>query len=61
MPSTKNIILRINFYLSDSFKYHQRYVYNFIDLLGDLGGILEVIMVASGALFFPIAQHHYVL
>lgn len=55
MPETEHILLRFNFYLSDSFKFHQRYVYNFIDLLGDLGGILEVIMVATGALLLPIA------
>ena len=30
-------------------------------MLGDLGGVLEVIMVCTGALLFPISEHHYTL
>lgn len=32
-----------------------------IDLLGDLGGVLEVIMVFTGAVLMPISEHHYIL
>lgn len=40
---------------------HKRKVYGFIDLLGDLGGVLEVIMVLTGAFLFPISEHHFTL
>ena len=36
-------------------------MYGFIDLLGDLGGVLEVIMVVAGGLLFPISEHHFTL
>ena len=40
---------------------HLREVYSFIDILGDLGGVLEVIMVVMGGLLLPIAEHHFTL
>ena len=61
MPDTKHILVRTNFYISDLEKKHARAVYGFIDLLGDLGGVLEVIMVFTGAVLLPISEHHYTL
>ena len=61
MPENKHILVRINFFISDLQKMHQRAVYGFIDLLGDLGGVLEVIMVLTGAILMPIAEHHFTL
>ena len=40
---------------------HLRQVYGLLDILGDLGGVLEVIMVVMGALLMPIAEHHFTL
>ena len=61
MEDTDHIIARTNFYLNSLHKKHSRNVYGFIDLLGDLGGVLEVIMVFTGIIFFPISEHHFVL
>ena len=58
---TRDILCRYNFYVSNLQKTHSRTVYGFIDLLGDLGGVLEVIMVVMGAILYPIAEHHYTL
>ena len=40
---------------------HTREVYGFIDILGDLGGVLEVIMVVMGGILMPISEHHFIL
>lgn len=61
MSDTLQIVTRTNFYLNSLEKKHSRAVYGFIDLLGDLGGVLEVIMVFTGAIFLPISEHHYTL
>ena len=52
---TKNTMIRVNFYRSPLLKKHDRQVYGFIDLIGDLGGILEVIMAITGGFIFPIS------
>ena len=41
--------------------YHARAIYDFLDLLGDLGGIVEIFIVMFGALLFPISYHSYVV
>lgn len=58
---TNQTLVNIDVYRSALQKNHERQVYGFIDLLGDLGGILEVIMVITGGLLMPISEHHYIL
>lgn len=38
---------------------HKRKIYDIVALLGDLGGVTEVIMLAMGCLLFPIAESSY--
>lgn len=40
---------------------HERSIYGWIDLLGDLGGVTEVIMICFGFFLFPISEHSYIL
>ena len=40
---------------------HGRKKYGLLDLLGDLGGILEVVMLATGFMLFPISEHSFVM
>jgi len=40
---------------------HTRKVYGWIDLLGDLGGVTEVIMIVFGFFLFPISEHSFFL
>ena len=40
---------------------HERTIYSFFDLLGDLGGVTEVIMVSFGFMLFPISEHSFIL
>lgn len=36
-----------------------REIYNFFDLLGDLGGVTEVIMIAFGFVLYSISEHSF--
>lgn len=56
-----NPIVQIKLFLNTVIKTHSRTVYGVIDLLGDLGGVLEVIMVFTGAIFLPLSEHHFIL
>lgn len=61
MDNSKGTLTRTKVYLQSLKRSNSRQVYGFIDLLGDLGGVLEVIMVFTGAIFLPISEHHYTL
>lgn len=40
---------------------HSRRKYGLFDLLGDLGGVTEVIMIFFGFIFYPISEHSFVI
>ena len=40
---------------------HSRRKYGLFDLLGDLGGVLEVIMIIFGMFLYPISEHSFVI
>ena len=40
---------------------HSKEVYTMIDCLGDLGGLIEIIMTLAGAIMGSIAYHSFVL
>ena len=40
--------------------YHSRAIYNFLDLLGDLGGIVEIVSIVLGLFLFQISYHSYI-
>ena len=40
---------------------HKRNIYSFFDLLGDLGGVIEMFFIFFGTLIAPIAYHSYIM
>jgi hypothetical protein len=40
---------------------NSREVYNVLEILGDLGGVLEVVIAIVGLFFYPISHHRFVL
>lgn len=45
--------------LTTSVKTHKRKIYDIVALLGDLGGVTEVIMLVLGIVLFPISESSY--
>ena len=40
---------------------HVRETYRLIDILGDLGGVIEILMLVLGTFLFPISEHSFIL
>ena len=38
-----------------------RAIYSLFDLLGDLGGVTEVLLIMFGAILYPISEHSFVM
>ena len=53
------LLLEQVFYLTSSEIVHKRKIYDLVALLGDLGGVTEVLMLGMGCLLFPIAESSY--
>ena len=49
------------FFLDKTGVTHERVVYTLIDALGDIGGIIEIIMILLGILLLPISKHSFYL
>lgn len=41
--------------------YHERFDYNVLELLGDIGGIQNVLEIAFGTFFFAIGEFNFLL
>lgn len=48
-------------FLAVDVTWHTREVYNLFDLLGDLGGVSQVIAITIGFIFLPLAEHNFIL
>lgn len=48
-------------YLDQQNAIHIRKIFNFIDLLGVMGGVMELIIFMFGVLLFPISKHSFFL
>jgi hypothetical protein len=54
-------ILRISSYLEEEAEYYTRHVYNLLDLLGNLGGVSNVILLVIGIVLYPISEQSFEL
>jgi hypothetical protein len=60
-PEINRCIFQIHILLSSKQIEHSREVYNLLDLLGDLGGVLNALSSALGIIVFPISYHSFVM
>eukprot|EP00356_Strombidium_inclinatum_P016887 CAMPEP_0170510440 /NCGR_PEP_ID=MMETSP0208-20121228/65770_1 /TAXON_ID=197538 /ORGANISM="Strombidium inclinatum, Strain S3" /LENGTH=261 /DNA_ID=CAMNT_0010793905 /DNA_START=940 /DNA_END=1725 /DNA_ORIENTATION=+ len=51
----------MTFTLGNEYKLHERHIYNLLDLLGDLGGVFEVIIGAIGFFVMPFSEISFIL
>ena len=54
-------LFTMNVFLNEEGVKYTREVYTILDVLGDLGGIVEVIMIIFGFFLFPISEHSFYL
>ena len=59
IEKSPRLLYRTQIFLMSEEITHGREVYGFMDLLGDLGGVTEVIMLVFGIFLFPISEHSY--
>jgi len=50
-----NLVYILSVFLSEKGVHHKRVVYNFLDVIGDIGGVLEIMMITFGFFFYPIS------
>ena len=54
-----DLLLANKFYLTDKIWTHKRKIYDIVAVLGDLGGVSEVITLIMGAFLFPISESSF--
>jgi len=57
----EDYLYEMSIFLSQEGMEHKRRVYNIIDLMGDIGGVLEIAMIMFGILLYPISEHSFIL
>lgn len=61
IPELKNSYYQTIMFIDQVTIQHGRRIYSLFDLLGDLGGVTEVIMICFGFLLYPISEHSFYL
>ena len=56
---TTNMVYSSVTWLNNESAKYNRQIYNIFDLLGDLGGVTEVIMISFGFFLFSISEHSF--
>ena len=51
----------MNILLDNTKTLHSRKIYNYINLIGDLGGVFELIKAALSFFILPFATHNFIL
>ena len=54
-------LFRCSLFLQSEKVLHQREIFNLLDLVGDLGGVIEVMILIFGIVFFPISKQSFIL
>lgn len=53
-------LAQVQINISSTGRKHERRVYGYFDLLGDLGGVLEMVLVFFGFFINPVAEHSFI-
>jgi len=57
--SLTDSFLELEFDISENTLSHERKVYSVLDLFGDLGGVIEILMLTCAFLIEPLASHSF--
>ena len=55
----ESLLLEHQMFLDTTIFTHKRKIYDVVELLSDLGGVTEVIMLVMGFVLYPIAESSY--
>lgn len=55
--ASPNELFNCVFWLQPEQAVHERTIFGILDLLGDLGGVTEVIIIIFGFFLYPISEH----
>lgn len=59
IPALANSYYQTILFMDQTTIQHGRRIYSLLDLLGDLGGVTEVIMICFGFMIYPISEHSF--
>jgi hypothetical protein len=51
-----NEVFRIATFIDKEAMYHEREIFNLVDLIGELGGVIEILIITFGVLLYPISR-----
>jgi hypothetical protein len=54
-------LLRVSTYLMEEAAYHEREIYNLLDVIGEMGGVIEIIVIVFGVIVYPISKQSFIL
>ena len=57
----KNAIVQSVLYIDKVENMNERKIYNFFDLLGDLGGVSEIVFLVFSFFLLPISRHSFIV
>jgi hypothetical protein len=60
-PLTEGALVQTVVYHDQIAVGHERAIYSLLDLLGDLGGVTEVMMIVFCFILLPISEHSFVV
>ena len=55
----KNSVILYRMHRDNVYIAHERRIYSFLDLMGDLGGVMEIVSVVVGFFLFCISEHSF--
>ena len=58
-PGFSDVLFQCNFNLYDQYKVHQRQDYGVLDVMGDFGGVAELIMIVWIHMLLPISEYMF--
>ena len=53
--------MQFSVFIDQESNIHTRKSYNLLDLIGDLGGVLEIVITLFGIFLCPVAEHSFIL
>ena len=59
LPEVRNSVVQYKLYRDNIEILHERKVYSIQDLMGDLGGVIEILLVVFSIFLCPISEHSF--